>query len=213
ASGFPEQVGMAYEYDIFISYRRTPEALSWITDHFQPLLSHRVGLELDREPEIYVDELVESGTSWPAELAKALGKSRVLIVLWTGNYLASVWCTEELSHMLARERHAKLRTVNKPHGLVIPAFIHDGERFPLDLRDIQHFEIQKCFNVRMARNSPRAEELDEALAREAPAIAACIRNAPNWRKTWPREAALAFFGQFHQQAEALQKTVPRFTKK
>ncbi len=113
--------------------------------------------------------------------------------------------------MLSREGEEKLRTPAKPHGVVIPAFIHDGEKFPADLRHIQYFEIQKTFNVRMARNSPRAEELDTALAAQAPAIAACINHAPAWRKVWPEKAAQSFFKQFYRHEEAVQKTVPRFT--
>jgi hypothetical protein len=198
-------------HDIFISYRRNPETHVWITEHFLPLLALRVEFELGRKPAVYTDNQVESGTSWPASIGSALGHSRVLIALWTGNYLTSVWCAEELSHMLARESASGLRTAANPHGVVIPVFIHDGEKFPANLRHIQHFEIQKCFNVRMARNSPRAEELDAILAAEAPAIAASINLAPTWKKTWPNEAAAEFFKQFHQQAVVVQTTVPRFT--
>jgi hypothetical protein len=202
---------MSYQHDIFISYRRNPETHFWITEHFVPLLTLRVELELGRRPLIYVDDQIESGTSWPTSLGVALGGSRVLIPLWSGNYLASVWCAAELSHMLGREKEVGLRTVERPHGVVIPAFIHDGEKFPPDLGHIEHFEVQKSFNVRMARNSPRAEELDAALAAQAPAITACIHQAPAWRKEWPKQATTDFFKRFYQQAEAVQKTVPRFT--
>jgi len=204
---------MSYQHDIFISYRRNPETYFWIREHFVPLLELHVEFALARKPVIYVDNQIESGTSWPVSLGTALGRSRVLIALWSGNYLASVWCTEELSHMLAREREANLRTANRPHGVVIPAFIHDGEKFPPDLRHIQYFEVQKSFNVRMARNSPRAEELAAELAAQAPAIAACIDHAPTWRKAWPTQAASLFFRQFYQQAQTLQKTVPRFASR
>jgi len=204
---------MSYQYDIFISYRRNPETHLWITEHFVPLLELRVELELGRKPTFYLDNQVESGTSWPVSLGMALGQSRVLIPLWTGNYLASVWCVEELSHMLSREGEEKLRTPAKPHGVVIPAFIHDGEKFPADLRHIQYFEIQKTFNVRMARNSPRAEELDTALTAQAPAIAACINHAPAWRKAWPKKAVQHFFKKFYRREAAVQKTVPRFTER
>jgi TIR domain len=204
-------VTVSYEHDIFISYRRDPETLLWITEHFVPLLTLRVGMDLGRQPLIFVDEQIESGTSWPQSLGLALGGSRTLIALWTGNYLSSVWCTEELSHMVAREKEEKLRTAARPYGVIIPAFIHDGERFPPDLHYMQHFEIQKCFNVRMARNSARAEELDATLVAQAPAIAACIDNAPVWRRSWPREAAAKFYKSFHQKVQAVQNTVPRFT--
>jgi hypothetical protein len=202
---------MTYKYDVFISYRRHPETYLWISEHFEPLLKLRVGLELGREPSVYVDDQIESGTSWPVALGLALGHSRTLIPLWSGNFLSSVWCTEELSHMLVREKEEELRTAARPHGVVIPAFIHDGNKFPSGLGHIEYFEIQKCFNVRMARNSLRAEELEAALAVQAPAIAACIDNAPAWRESWPSTAAETFFERFHQQLQAVQTTVPRFT--
>jgi len=203
---------MSYKHDIFISYRRNAETYVWIKEHFVPLLTLRVEFELGRKPLIYVDDQIESGTSWPASLGAALGGSRTLIALWSGNYLASIWCTQEISHMLSREREAKLRTVDHPQGVIIPAFIHDGEKFPRELQHIKPFEVQTCFNVRMARNSPRAEELDAALATQAEAIAACIKRAPAWRQAWPKQAAAGFFRQFYQEAEPRQTTVPRFTR-
>ena len=202
---------MSYQHDIFISYRRSPETYRWITKHFLPLLSFRVGLELDREPSIYLDDQIETGASWPLTLGAALGRSRILIALWSGNYLASTWCTEELSHMLGREHQAKLRTVERPRGIVVPIFIHDGDKFPPELRHIEYFEVQKCFNVRMATGSELAEELDRILAAQAPAISACILNAPDWRSQWPKQASDTFFERFFQAHAPQQTAVPRFT--
>jgi TIR domain len=202
---------MSYQHDIFISYRRNPETCQWIKEHFVPLLELHVEFELGWKPVVYLDNQVESGTSWPASLGTALGSSRVLILLWTRNYLSSVWCVEELSHMLTREKDRKLRTPAKPYGVVIPAIIHDGDEFPKDLGHVQHFDIQKTFNVRMARNSALAEALDTALTAQAPAIAACIKYAPPWRKVWSQEATKALFEKYYQQTAPVQKTVPRFT--
>lgn len=204
---------MSYAYDIFISYRRNPETLTWINEHFVPLLELRVEMELQRKPTFYIDQQVEAGASWPPAIGAALGQSRVLIALWTGNYFTSVWCTEEFTHMLAREQEAKLRTVQKPNGLIIPAFIHDGADFPAELQHIKPFEIQTSFNPRMARNSVRAEQLDAVLAQQAPAIAASINAAPQWKKKWGVNAAAAFYAQFHRHAQSLQSSVPRFTGK
>lgn len=201
---------MSYKYDIFISYRRDPETVRWIKDHFTPLLALRLGFELKRKPTIYLDEQIETGATWPLSLASALGTTRVLIALWTANYFTSVWCTEEFGQMLHREEISKLRTPPRPNGLIIPAFIHDGNSFPAKLRYIQAFEIQACFNPRMAQNSPRAEALDAALAAQAPAIAASIENAPPWRKAWGARAATGFQKTFRRQAKTQQK-VPRFT--
>lgn len=204
---------MPYKYDVFISYRRDPETLAWIKDHFIPLLKLRLGFELKREPTIYLDEQVEAGAAWPAALGAALGESRVLIALWTANYFSSVWCTEEFSQMLQREDQAKLRKAAKPQGLIIPAFIHDGDSFPATLKHIKPFQIQSCFNPRMAHNSPRAEELDAALAAQAASIASSILKAPPWRKKWTAKASRAFYKRFHSHAQSVQKRVPRFTRR
>mgnify|MGYP000956866971 CR=1 FL=1 len=201
---------MAYQFDIFISYRRHEETLAWIKEHLRPLLELRVEQELNRKPSIYLDDQLESGTSWPASLAQALGSSRILLSLWSGNYPSSVWCMHELCHMLERERNAGMRTPACPQGLIVPAFIHDGDKFPAEFGHIQHFEIQKCFNVRMARNSPRAEELDSVLTKEALAITRCIQAAPPWQPGWTQQAADALFKQFYREA-ASQAQVPRFT--
>ena len=201
---------MAYKHDIFISYRRNEETLVWINNHFVPLLSLRVEFELGHKPIIFVDDQLESGVSWPLQLGTELGCSKVLIVLWTGNYLSSQWCTEEMSQMLERERETARRTIKNPRGLVIPGFIHDGEQFPFKASDIQYFEMQKCFNVRMAKDSRRAEELDEILATEAPAIAKAIRNAPAWRSAWTRRSAKRLYKVLFKGVPS-QKTLPRFS--
>jgi TIR domain len=201
---------MSYLNDIFISYRRNPDTLYWINEHFLPLLRLRLGFELQRAPVIYVDTGLESGTSWPIQLGTELGRSRVLMVLWSANYLSSRWCTLELSEMVARERKTRRRTLNNPKGLVIPAMIHDGEKFPQHLQDIQYFEIQKYFNVRMAKYSERAAELDDIIAAQAPDIAQAINSAPPWRAQWPKTAAQNMYKLLFRDDEAPQKTLPRF---
>jgi len=186
---------MGYNYDIFISYRRDLETRRWLQNHFVPLLKLRVGQDLQRAPNIFVDDQLESGTSWPEVLGVRLGASRILVALWAKDYFASDWCTEEMAHMLSREQACGFRTPQNPRGLVIPAVIHDGDDFPAALRHIQKFEIQRLFNVRMARDSQRAEDLDATLAAEAPAMAAAIEAAPAWQSAWPLAAATMFRAQ------------------
>ncbi len=201
---------MAYRNDIFLSYRRNEETRHWIERHFEPLLKLRVGLELGREPVVFIDQRIESGTSWPLELATELASSRVLVALWTKTYFNSKWCVEELSHILARERETSRRTPDHPRGLVIPAIIHDGEDFPPGLKHIQHFQIQRCFNVRMTENSPRAEELDEIMIHESPAIAKAIESAPGWQSEWSTQTARDFYNVYHEVEAPSQIRFPTF---
>lgn len=205
---------MSYEYDIFISYKRDAngQTLRWIKQHFEPLLALRVEQELGGgSVRIFYDEALESGASWPHDLGAKLGRSKILIALWSKNYFSSKWCALEMSHMLAREKAAKMRTAANPGGLIVPAIIHDGDDFPDDLSHIQKFEVKRCFNPRMGVDSPRAEELDDILAHEAVAMAKAINAAPRWKKNWPKQAATAFFNALYQDAPASQDTRPRYT--
>jgi hypothetical protein len=178
---------MSYVHDIFISYRRDDETRRWLERHFLPLLGMRVRQELLRVPEVFVDDSIESGVSWPEQLAVELGRSRILVALWAKDYFASGWCVEELATMMIRERHYGFRTRANPRGLIVPAVIHDGDEFPAPLGVIQHFGIQKQFNVRMSREGKRAEKLDEILSLQAAAIAHSIEAAPAWTPSWPTE--------------------------
>jgi hypothetical protein len=181
---------VAYAHDIFISYVREKETLDWLNDHLVPILQMRIKQELGHRPEIFVDDTgLESGASWPEQLGHELGRSRVLIALWAGDYFASRWCQEELAHMLARELECGMRSPENPRGLIVPAVIHDGDRFPEQLRHIQRFGVQKYFSARMPKKSKSAHKLDMIIAREAPAIAKAIEHAPEWRSAWPVEAA------------------------
>jgi hypothetical protein len=203
---------MAYKNDIFISYRRDPETLEWINKHLVPLLSLRLNFELGRAPSIFIDTQLETGVSWKNQLGNELAQSRILFILWSGNYLNSQWCTLEMSLMLERERKTKRRTAQNPRGLVIPAFIHDGSEFPYKASDIQYFEIQKTFNVRMAKDSVLAEELDSILTTQAPAIAKAIVEAPPWRKEWVQLSGTQLYKKLFK-GKTSQDTLPRFSSR
>jgi hypothetical protein len=85
---------VAYDYDIFVSYKRDPETLQWIRRFLRPLLVHRVQMELGRPVGVYVHEVsdqIQAGTAWPIELGNVIASSRVLIALWSGDYLSSEW--------------------------------------------------------------------------------------------------------------------------
>jgi hypothetical protein len=70
---------LGYKYDIFISYRRYDLTLQWIDKHFVPILKLHIKNEIDIEPIICIDAQLESGTTWPVALGKALGASKTII--------------------------------------------------------------------------------------------------------------------------------------
>src|SRR4051794_8499158 len=153
---------MGYKYDIFISYRRHPFTRDWLNKHFKPLLEFWLEFELGRKPNIYIDTQLDKdiGTTWPVQLGKEISVSRILIPLWSKNYLNSIWCTCEVSHMLEREKLAGYRTAENSSGLVIPVIIQDGETLPINLSIIEHLDIKGYFKARMREDSQEAEELD-----------------------------------------------------
>ena len=204
---------MPYKYDIFISYRRHPETLAWIKDHFVPLLELRVGLALGYDPAIYVHQVrqqVPAGTVWPSALGEELGLSRILVPLWTKTFFNSKWCTKELSYMLGRERETGAREKHNKYGLVVPAIIHDGDDFPSALNFIQCMDLKSCYNTRMRRDSAKAEELSDLIEVHAEGIAEAIRRAPKWKKSWPHAAADEFFSTFYSADYPRQTRIPKF---
>jgi hypothetical protein len=210
-AGSATQSGDGYLFDFFISYKRDAETRSWIDRHFRPLLTLRVRQELRREPKIFIDDQLEAGLSWPAQLGNQLGRSRILIALWSKDYFSSDWCVREMSHMLDRHRRSSKRSTGASGGLVIPVVIHDGDDFPSSLDHIQRIDIQGCFNVRMAVDSRRAEDLDAILAREAHAFAKAVERAPTWQERWPTRAAAEFYDQHFRSVPVEQLRLPRFT--
>lgn len=202
---------MTYKHDIFISYKRGKETNVWIKEHFEPLLQHAVALELGYTPKIYRDDRLSDGGTWPLDLGEALGCSRVLIPLWTKTYFHSKWCVLELSTMLDREQEMKCRTPPNPSGLIIPVVLHDCDPVQPKLAHVQCREIRECFNVRMQRNSERAEQLADALSATAPGIACAINNAPTWQQQWPEVTADNFLQALWHVDEPRQFAVPGFS--
>jgi TIR domain len=205
---------MGYEHDIFISYKRDPEALEWIRRFLKPLLTHRVQMELKRPVMVYVHEVgnqIAAGTAWPVELGEVIARSRVLVALWSGDYLSSEWCRQELSLMLQREQRSRARSARNKFGLVIPIVAHDGETIPQRLAAAQKLEVFEYFNSRMPSDGAKAEKLADLIALHAKGIAAAIKAAPRWHQQWPRRAARQLLRAFNTR-QRTQRTLPRFNR-
>ena len=199
---------MAYEFDVFISYRRHGEWPVWSNEIFRPLFYHWLGEELGRDPRIFSDDDIETGDSWPERLGNALGKSCVLVPLFSRQYFSSLWCQRELAHMFARESRCNYRTAECPHGLIVPAYIHDGRDFPHNVRMIQGAQLQKYTNVRLSKGSPTEERLSEEIRNWVPDVAKAIDGAPQYDPDWMVLAVQSFLEEFAA-TEAKQLVPPR----
>jgi len=202
---------MSYQYDVFISYRRAGGARRWVENHFVPTLEDCLADEMEQPPRVFFDIKIESGTTWPLDLGDKLARSRVLISLWSKNYLRSRWCTLELAHMLAREEEMGFRTAAKPGGLTAICVIHDGNSLPQDLGKIQTFEVKDQFITRMRQDSEAAVNLEAALRLQAPALAQAIDAAPTFQASWATDAAMRFYQAYWDRTEPSQDERIRFT--
>lgn len=205
---------MAYQYDIFLSYKRHSEARQWLVEHFQPLLEFHVELELGHKVTVFRDDQDdEAGASWPAHLGRALGNSRTLVALWTRTYFHSEWCSRELSMMLARERDEGFRTARRPGGLIVPVVLHDCEQLPRKLVPLHYVAMQECFQTRMARNSQTAEILAQQIKdRLAPGVASAVKAAPRWRSSWGLKSATQLLNSILNKKPPRQDQVPRHSR-
>lgn len=201
---------MEYKYDIFISYRRDVETKRWIDDHFVPLLIQRVKPELKRSPVIYIDDQLEAGVLWPKKLGEEISLSRIIMPLWSGDYLNSEWCTCEIAHMMERESQTKWRENNNT-GLIFPVIVHDGETLPKELSEIQYIEVKEYFNSRMSIYSEKAEKLSDTIGAASSGIAKLIKNVPVRDTDWKINAVNKFYQQYYNSTDPEQTDLPKFT--
>jgi hypothetical protein len=198
---------MAYRWDVFLSYRRFREWPRWVRDHFLPVFEHYLGEELGRDPHIFVDTgEIESGTDWPLKLAEGLSQSRVLVCLWSRQYFTSNWCLAELAHMRAREKSCGFDTPEQPGLLTVPIVLHDGEDFPESIRHIQTRDFRDFANVRIAKGSPREEELADAVKQWVPDVKAAVTRAPAFNPEWRDLAVVEMIETLRRSVE--QRTLP-----
>lgn len=186
---------MSYKYDVFLSYRRANAWPKFVDRIFLPMFRHWLSAELGRNPEIFFDaDCIETGSQWPNELATGVASSKLMVCLWSREYFSSDWCKAELGHMMTRR--ATYDSVNPP-PLVLAAIIHDGEWFPVELRNIQQFPIQTYSNPWMREDSQRAEELSEKIMKLAIHVKRALNHVPDYDASWQQLTTDEFTKLFH----------------
>src|SRR5215472_2736632 len=118
---------MAYEWDVFLSYRRSNDWPMFVEKHFFPKFKHWLDTAAGRPSDIFFDvHDIETGEQWPTKLANALAHSRTMVSLWTKEYFNSKWCESELKLMLAR-RNSTCGPYGRP-PIVLAVIMHDSEK-------------------------------------------------------------------------------------
>jgi TIR domain len=196
-----------YEYDVFLSYRRAGDWPGWVENAFLRVFRHWLDEELGHPARIFVDQEMDTGTSWPDRLALALARSRVLVPLFSRQYFDSRWCKMEFAVMCERENRCGFGTPGNPHRLIVPAQIHDGDDIPAEARCIQAAPLQDCADPFMRENSLKWDRLSERINTWVPDVKAAIRRAPQCDPGWVALAGSAFTRLF-ESVGATQETPP-----
>ena len=96
---------MAYESDIFLSYRRGGAAEKFVRGVLYPELKdhyEEAGGACRASAPVFIDESLPKGESLKRALSQALDRSVVMLMVWVGNYPASEWCLGEWEAMRRR---------------------------------------------------------------------------------------------------------------
>lgn len=186
-----------YKYDVFLSYSRSGQWETFVDDVFEPILSHWLGEELGRTPVVFRDRAtVPIGQDWPEMLEHALRASRVIVTLWSRQYFSSEWCRRELSFMLARANEFKVRGVF--NRIILPATIHDGNKFPPFLSALQALNLSEYADPFMTERSVLREKLSAKIQELSRDAASAIETVPNDSFQWNVHymGYLAMFSEF-----------------
>ncbi|MGB3443140.1 MAG: toll/interleukin-1 receptor domain-containing protein [Actinophytocola sp.] len=172
-----------YQFDVFLSYRRSGpgNAATWVREHFHRMLEDCLADELGRTA-VFLDLEVETGAVWPSLLRDALARSKVLVAVWSPPYFHSPWCLAEWRTMEAREQALGGMT-----RLVYPMRYSDGDNFPDDAKQRQHFDVRGVSNpFPTFAGSHRQADLFDTVRVIAAEVAKTITAVPPWRADWPQ---------------------------
>lgn len=121
------------EYDVFISYARTPENLAWVkTNVYEKLLKLQ---KTDGSAfQVFFDQRsIEPGEDWFAKLALAIEGSRFFLPVYTSDYFTRRFCQFEMQR--AAPRHVQL-------GDFIVAIAREDMKIPKQYDHIQYLDVR-----------------------------------------------------------------------
>jgi hypothetical protein len=181
--------GLAYEYEVFVSYRRRDPVLSWLNNHFFPKLSHWLPQFWPAEmasPRLAKNDQMEVGSRWPERLVEMHSGSRCMVAIVSPEYFRSAWCVSEWRAMQARESFFGLATKSRTRGLIYPVlFCGDASVLPRDAAARQWFDFTKLnFPDEVFRYHPTYVDFDQAVQDVARELVGMIKSAPD-REAWP----------------------------
>ncbi|TMW97183.1 hypothetical protein EJD97_006051 [Solanum chilense] len=103
-------------YDVFLSFSGADVRKTFVSHLHNALI--QVGIN------VFIDERIETGTSIPHELPKAIKESKFAIVIFSKSYAWSIWCLNELVEIIKCRKELD--------QIVIPIF------YNVDPSDVSH---------------------------------------------------------------------------
>jgi hypothetical protein len=201
-----DESSCGYKYDVFLSYSRSGHWGTFVDDVFEPILVHWLGEELGRKPLIFKDRTgLSIGQNWPEMLEQALKCSRTMIALWSRQYFSSEWCCRELSFMLGRADEFRSHEVFD--GILLPAIVHDGRKFPRCVSALQSLNLSEYADPFMTRNSFLREKLSAKIRELSSGAASAIETVLDESCRW-NVASGKYLADLLAESEAKQLTPP-----
>lgn len=181
---------MAYEFDLFVSYRHSTAAKAWVRDIFVPELRKWLDESLPHQVSIFLDtESIRAGMNWHAALRGRLLASKCLVAVLNGPYFSSDYCTAEWHTFVEREKLLGLGTVENPRGLITPIRFFDGQHYAPMLGTKQALDMTSWASTAKAFiDSPTFMQFQaavQALAQQLAAADGPILAPPDHCDDWP----------------------------
>lgn len=178
---------MSYEYEIFLSYRRSPTVGPWVRNHLHPRLQARIEEISPIDIRISLDTEMPGGTAWPNELKLRLKSSAILLTVWSADYFRSDWCMAEWRSFRQREANLGFSTAANPKGLVYPVRYADGDYFHSDAKSTQiRFDFSELnYPEEEFRHTQKYLEFDNRVQQLANDLLPLILTAPAWQQDFP----------------------------
>lgn len=178
---------MSYEYDIFISYRRSDTIGPWVKNHLAPRLQLRLNEVAPYNVNVFCDFKMDDGVNWPAELKRSVHRSRLLLSIWSADYFRSKWCMAEWQSFRQREALLGLFTDENPQGLVYPVRYADGDHFHAEAKVTQ---CRRDFSTlsypeESFRDTKKYLEFDDLIREMARDLERLLGSVPSWRDDFP----------------------------
>lgn len=178
---------MSYEFDVFLSYRRSSTAGPWVRNHFYPRLKARINEVAPRDISIWCDTLIEDGSNWPDDLKRKLKRSGILLAVWSSDYFRARWCMAEWQSFKARETQLGMFDPANPSGLISPIRYADGKYYHPDALATQCTVDFSSVNAPddAFQRSERYVIFDDYVKQCAEALVTKIAALPPWREDFP----------------------------